>query len=58
MPAVDIERIRTDGRAECDQCKDLNPDSTRERARMHAFLRDHTTRFVIEDTTVYRRATS
>lgn len=59
MRAVDIHHVRSDGAAECEQCNDLRPDSTRERARLHAFLRDHTVRFVIHDVTVYtRKATS
>lgn len=56
--SVRIERFRSDGMAECEGCDDLHPDSTRERARQHADRTGHTTRYLIEDTTVYRRAAS
>jgi glutamate mutase epsilon subunit len=54
---VTIRRFRLDPAAECDDCKDLPRDATRERARLHAEMREHTVRVVIQDVTVYRKAT-
>lgn len=54
---VTIRRIRLDAVAECEDCKDLPPGATRTRARLHAEMQDHTVRVVIEDITIYRKAT-
>lgn len=50
---ITIRRIRTDGRAECEQCR-TRREWTRERARQHADRHQHTVRFVIDDITIYR----
>lgn len=54
MSDLEIRRFRGDGEAECENCVLLRPDSTRERARLHAKQRGHTVRFVIRDTTIYQ----
>jgi len=54
--AIEITRHRSDGRAICEQCSRLPRECTRERARQHADQKQHTVRFVIEDTTVYTPA--
>lgn len=55
MPkAIRISRFRTDGMAECEECGGPPREWTRERARQHADRFQHTVRFIIEDTTVYR----
>lgn len=55
MPkAIRIERFRSEGMAECEQCAGPPYEWTRERARIHADQQQHTVRFVIEDTTIYR----
>lgn len=55
MPkAIRITRSRSEGLAYCDQCPHVRGvDWTRERARVHADSKQHTVRFVIEDTTTY-----
>ena len=56
--ALTVERFRYQGMAECENCNDLHPDSTRERCRVHVQRTGHTVHFVIEDVTKYRPATS
>ena len=56
--ALITERFRQPGIAECENCNDLHPDSTRERCRVHVHQTGHTVRFVVEDVTKYRPATS
>jgi hypothetical protein len=51
--ALAVKRFRFGHVAECEGCHELDPDSTRERCRVHVEQTGHTVRFVIEDTTVY-----
>lgn len=52
--AIEITRERSDGLAYCEQClRGVGRNWTRERARQHADQKQHTVRFVIEDTTTY-----
>jgi hypothetical protein len=55
---VVIKHFRHQGTAECEQCKNLHPDSTRERCRVHVRQTGHRVRFVIEDVTTYDPAGS
>jgi hypothetical protein len=50
---VVIKHFRHRGMAECEQCSNLHPDSTRERCRVHVQQTGHHVRFVIEDVTTY-----
>ena len=52
---VEINRFRTQHTAECERCDGLDPDSTRERCRVHAEQTGHIVWYLIEDTTVYKR---
>ena len=51
--ALAVGRFRYPGRAECENCNDLHPGSTRERCRVHVQLTGHKVRFTIEDVTAY-----
>ncbi len=54
MAAVKITRVRRPGMVECEQCSEISPNATRERARTHAARRGHTVHYIVEDDTVYR----
>jgi hypothetical protein len=40
-------------RAQCDDCQEIAPDDSRVAVRMHAESHGHTTRFVVQETSVY-----
>jgi len=50
---VTINRFRYGHMAQCEQCNQLHPDSTRERCRLHVQQTGHKVRFLIEDVTTY-----
>jgi hypothetical protein len=52
---IQVQRFKSKGLAECEECGGPPRGWTRERARVHADLKGHTVRFVIRDTTVYSR---
>ncbi|BCJ45354.1 hypothetical protein GCM10010168_86230 [Actinoplanes ianthinogenes] len=52
---IQVDRFKSKGRAQCEECGGPPRQWTRERARVHADLKRHTVRFVIEDTTIYSR---
>lgn len=53
---VTAKRFRYPATAQCENCNDLHPDSTRERCRVHVQQTGHKVRFLIEDVTTYSPA--
>lgn len=56
MKRVTIKRFRYHGTAECENCRQFDPDSTRERCRAHVQQTGHRVRFLVEDVTTYEPA--
>jgi hypothetical protein len=55
---IQVQRFKSTGRAQCEECGTPPRLWARERARLHVDREGHTVRFVIEDTTVYSRKAS
>ncbi len=50
---VQINRRRSAGMAECEQCDNLVVDATRPEAIRHASERGHLVHFIVEDSSTY-----